>query len=126
MTSPVTPDPGVAPTFVTGKTVLTRMTATVRIKTTNFFGLHDNFADISTSIRFVKYRDHGTSRPCCIKAKSRWHAIVENTQLFKDGVPKFFPKGANLFPLPRPQSVPVNRIPALSRYCRHDFQRYVR
>src|SRR5688572_25678292 len=104
--------------------VLTRMTATVRAKTTSFFGLHDNFADISTSIRFVKYRDHGTSRPVSIKAKSRWPAIVEITQLFKDGVPSFFP--ANLFPLPRPQSVPVNRIPTSSKYCRHDFQRCAR
>src|SRR5215212_521375 len=120
-TSPVTPDPGVAPTLLTGKTVLTRMTATVRARTTSFFGLHDTIADISTSIRFVKYRDHGSSRPCCIKAKNRWHAIVENTQLFKNGVPRFFPKDAALFPLPKPQPVPVNRIPASSKYCRHGF-----
>src|SRR5215216_1266452 len=58
MSSPVTPEPGVAPAFVTGYIELANNTATVRTKITSFFGLHDNFADISTSIRFVKYRDH--------------------------------------------------------------------
>src|SRR5919109_2977300 len=120
--SPVTPDPGVART---GMTVL-NSTMAASATTISSFGFHDNFSDISTSIRFVKYRDHGTSRPCCIKAKSRWHAILENTQLFKDGVPKFFPKVANLFPPPRLQPAPVNRIPASSKYCRRDFQPFAR
>src|SRR5215207_8929714 len=57
MSSPVTPDPGVAPTVLTGTIELASSTATARTKTTSFFGLHDIFADISTSIRFVKYRD---------------------------------------------------------------------
>jgi hypothetical protein len=61
MSSPVTPDPGVAPTFATGKIALARMTVIARTKSTSFFGLHDKVADISTSIRFVKYREYNIS-----------------------------------------------------------------